>query len=115
MLSTEIGGFIPAPDILLREEGAGVVAALIYGIIIRSCQGKRSYGVCTVSQQHMAKMLGMSRTTIWRKLCWLEEHGYITRVRDTERIGDTVAWRPTGKLQFRVLVAIENSEGDVAN
>lgn len=70
---SEVRGFTPVIDALAQE--VGFVTAGVYGLAWRFCQ--MDTGVCYVSQERMAQMMGISRASVNTHLKKLCEAGYL--------------------------------------
>jgi DNA-binding Lrp family transcriptional regulator len=72
-ISTELGGFTPAIDIVTQD--VGLMTSLVYGLVWRHCKMKD--GVFKKTVPELAEILGVNERTIRRHLRKLCERGYI--------------------------------------
>ena len=108
----EVKGFTPLIDALVKE--VGVVQAAVYGAVWRHCQ--MSDGVCTASQETIAKKLGINRVTVLRHLKDLCKKGYLRdttpNLRNRPHIyADTGKTKILALVEARTGVTESNSDG----
>lgn len=96
----QINGWTPLLDRLVERHG--LITAAVFGKVWRYCQG--DYGVCTASQDRIAKELGISRKAVNEHCKILVENGYL----EVQNNGRTNTYRDTGKAGLLLqITAIE--------
>ena len=96
---TEVKGFTPLIDALMSE--VGLVQTAVYGVVWRHCQMRD--GICTASQETMAKILGVHRGTVLRHLKELCAKGYLKDTTPNLR-NRPHTYADTGKAKIYALV-----------
>ena len=96
---TRVQGFTPVIDALAQE--LSTFHALVYGVVWRFCQMDDE--VCTASTETLARMIGISRRTVWRYLKDLCEQGYLRDLTPDRRNVPHV-YQDTGKAKILGLV-----------
>lgn len=96
---TEVKGFTPLIDALVDD--VGLIQAAVYGKVWRYCQMKD--GVCSASQETIAKELKVSRATVLRHLKELCKKGYLRDTTPNVRNRPHV-YADTGKAKIMALV-----------
>lgn len=105
----QIQGWTPLLDRLVERHG--IITAAVFGKIWRYCQGE--YGVCTASQDRIAKELGLTRETVNQHCQFLVENGYL----EAKKNGRTNTYRDTGKagllLQITTISSLEEPVNEI--
>jgi len=103
----EVGGWTPVMDSVVNK--VGPMTAMVFGTVWRRCQLKD--GVCTASQETLAKTLQMSRQSINKHIAILIKHGYL---RSEKSEYGTLKLIDTGKACIKVTItATEESDTPV--
>lgn len=109
---TEVNGFTPLVDVLVKEEG--LMTAAVYGVVWRYCQMKDR--VCTASPEKIAGHVGASSKTVRRHIKILVEKGYLVDLTpDVKHKPHTYADAGRAKITGLVTAKVEGRTESLAS
>lgn len=110
-IAATVDGFTPLFDVLLSQK-SGLAKAAVFGKVWRYCQMDR--GMCSASQERIARELGLSRETVNRQLKALVADGYLEDLAPVNSKHPHL-YRDTGKIAViaKMDVVVTQSHNDV--